>query len=278
MSTDSHLLAAAQGGDRAAAEALLTRHLPAVLRFTHRMCANPADAEDVAQDTLLAAYRGLGGFRGEGTVTTWLYAVARRTCARKHRRGRHAPAQVESLDERAEAAEGEAPGPDEAAAGHELGAALELAIRQLPVAWRSVLVLRDVEGLPANEVAEALGIEVSTVKTRLHRARAALRTRLAPHLAPGAPEPLASCPEVVTRFSRYLEGEIGPAECERMHAHVDSCPSCNAACASLRRSVAACRASASEPPPAVVHRVREALAIVVGGERHRTRAKNLTAG
>jgi RNA polymerase sigma-70 factor (ECF subfamily) len=275
MSTDSELLVAAQAGDRTAAEALLTRHLPAVLRFTHRMCSNPADAEDVAQDTLLAAYRGLGGFRGEGTVTTWLYAVARRTCARKHRRKRDAPERVESLDDHGDAPEGESPGPDETAAGHELGAALELAIRELPVAWRSVLVLRDVEGLPANEVAEALGIEVGTVKTRLHRARAALRARLAPHLVPGAPEPLASCPEVVTRFSRYLEGEIGPAECERMHAHVDTCPSCNAACASLRRSVAVCRASASAPPPAVVQRVREALSIVVGGEARRPGAKNL---
>lgn len=262
MHTEAELLAAARGGDRAAAEALLAPHVPAVLRFTRRMCGDPADAEDVAQDALLAAVRGIGTFRGDGAVTTWLYTVARRACARKRRRERSRPA-ADDQDASGEV-DPASPAPDALASDHELRAALELAIRQLPLSLRPVLVLRDVEGLPASEVASALGLTEATVKTRLHRARAAVRAHLAPHLAPTAPERLASCPEVVTLFSRYLEGEIGPAECERMHAHVDSCPACNAACASLRRSVEVCRSSASPPSDPVVNRVRAALAHVVG--------------
>lgn len=257
--SDADLLDAARAGDRSAVEALVTRHAPAVFRFAHRMCDNPADADEVAQDALIAAVRGLPGVRADAAVTTWLFAVTRSFCRKKHRRRVGAPRETLSIDDHDSASP--SPEPDEAVAGHELGGAVEMAIRGLDEKQRAVLLLRDVEGLTAPEVAEVLGLEVATVKTRLHRARAAVRAAIEPRLEPA---PQASCPEVVTRFSRFLEGDIGPEECERMHAHVEGCPACNAACASLKRSVAVCRAAGDSTPPEVLERVRASLAVVLG--------------
>lgn len=257
--TDAELLTAIRGGDAAATATLLERHAGAVLRYARSLCRDPVEADDVAQEALISAARALPGLRADAALGPWLYAVTRSHCRRAHRRTARAPFTAAPAVEPS----GSTPDPEGIASGTELSAALELAIRGLEPRIREVVVLRDVEGLTAPEVAEALNLELATVKTRLHRGRAAIRARLAPLLAP-SPERQASCPEVVERFSRYLEGEVGPAECERIHAHVDQCPSCNAACASLRRTVALCREAGATPPPEVQARVRAALAVVLG--------------
>ena len=99
QTSDAALLDAARAGDRGAVEALVTRHAPAVFRFAHRMCDNPADADEVAQDALIAAVRGLPGVRADAAVTTWLFAVTRSFCRKKHRRRVGAPRETVSIED-----------------------------------------------------------------------------------------------------------------------------------------------------------------------------------
>jgi RNA polymerase sigma-70 factor (ECF subfamily) len=254
--TDGELLAACGTGDETAVSALLERHAPAVLRFGTRMCKDPEDARDVLQETLLAAARGLHDFRGASSLSTWLYAIARSFCIKK-RRGVQ-PAAVESLDdEHARVIADAGQDPEEAASHHELGEALESAIRALEPPYREVLVLRDVEGLSAPEVADVLGIGVDAVKSRLHRARVAVRDRLTPLVDP--PPETSECPDVLAAFSRHLEGDIAPADCARMERHVATCPRCSAACDSLKRTLVLCRSAAGEVPADVQQEVRAAV-------------------
>ena len=259
--SDGELLLGARTGDRAALEALLSRHAPAVMRFARRLCDDPADADDVVQETLIAAARRLSELEDERAIRSWFYTVARSFCAKKRRRSRYAPPAMAELEEADIASDGR--GPDEDAAGSEIGGALAQAIRGLDPKYREVLVLRDVEGLTAPEVADALGIEVDAVKSRLHRARAAVRARMAPALGSG---PGAACPDVADPFSRFLEGEIGPAECAALQEHIATCASCNGACASLKRVVNVCRQAGEEVPADVASRVRDALRVVIGPE------------
>ena len=171
--TDTELIEAVRAGDEQALTALLSRHAPRIYRYGLKMCRDPEDARDVVQDTLLAAARGVRDFRGASSLSTWLYAVARSFCLRK-RRGAQAAPNTCSLEDETDVEETpslESP-PDEAVAHKELGAALDAAITALDPMYREVLVLRDVEGLTAPEVAEVLGLTVDAVKTRLHRARA----------------------------------------------------------------------------------------------------------
>jgi RNA polymerase sigma-70 factor, ECF subfamily len=262
VETDDALLSAYRAGDEAALERLLERHAPAVLRFGAKMCRDDEDAKDVAQETLLAAARGARAFRGGSSLSTWLYTIARSFCIKKRRTSKAAPERIESIDA-VGAGEVIEPsvGPDEAAASREIGSALEEAIRALHPMYREVLLLRDVEGLSATEVAEVLELSVDAVKSRLHRARLAVRDRLAPLLEA---EPAASaegCPDVLPMLSRYLEGEIGAAQCAEMDRHVASCPRCRSKCDSLRRTLSLCRSSAHHGavPAEVQALVRESL-------------------
>lgn len=253
------MIEAAKRGDRAALSTLLVRHGPAVVRFAHRLCDDPVEAEDVVQDALVAAVRGIGTLRGDAAFTSWLFTITRRAFLRRRRRRRHAPAQLSTVDGVEVATPG--PGPAEALADREIGGAIGAAIRTLPPGYREVLILRDVEGLTAPEVAESLGLGVDAVKSRLHRARLHVRERVEPMMTPGGGP---ACPDVVGQFSRFLEGDIQAEDCARMKAHVEDCPSCNAACASLRRTVGLCHGLGTELPGDVADRVRAALAVVVG--------------
>jgi RNA polymerase sigma-70 factor (ECF subfamily) len=263
--TDDDLLAAARAGDRRALGDLLEKHQARVYRFGMKMCGEAEDARDVLQDTLFAAARSLPEFRGGSSVSTWLYAIARSFCVKKRRTSKFAPQELDSLDadEVGEVADPRR-SPDEEAAGQQLEARLGEAIGSLEPMYREVLVLRDVEGLPAAEVAEVLGLSVEAVKSRLHRARVAVRERIAPFL--GVPEPAAPqasaapCPDVVELFSKKLEGEISGSVCEELEEHVRGCPRCGARCDSLRASLSLCRRSGDEKvPPRIEHSVRTAL-------------------
>lgn len=265
--TDAELLDSVRTGDDDALSALLARHAPTVMRFAMKMCRNEADAEDVLQDTLLAAARGVRDLRGGAAVSTWLYTVARSYCIKKRRRSKHAPDALVPLDdESAHALPSPTGTPEEDAAEHEVGAALERAIAGLDDASREVIVLRDVEGLSANEAAEVLGTSVDAVKSRLHRARATLRLALAPLVTPMAPSVPSdpACPDVVDMLSRHLEGDVGPEACAAMEAHVSSCGSCSRACDSLRSVVSLCHASAGDSvSPDVRRRMEEIVRTAV---------------
>jgi len=262
---DAELIEGLQHGDDAALGALLSRHAPGIYRFGLKMCRDPEDAKDVVQDTLLAAARGIRDFRGASSVSTWLFTIARSFCIKKRRRAPVADASV-SLDDDAEVAAVRSPGalPDEAVADRQLGAALERAIASLEPMYREVLVLRDVEGLTAPEVAEILELSVDAVKSRLHRARAHVRGQLTAFLPGAEPAggagPAPACPDIVALFSRYVESDIGADECAAMERHIATCPRCGVACDSLKRTLALCRAEPrGEVPPGVQDRVRTAI-------------------
>jgi RNA polymerase sigma-70 factor (ECF subfamily) len=271
LRTDADLLGAARSGSGEALEALLERHEARLYRFARRLCRHREDAEDVLQESLLAAARGLSGFRGASSIGTWLYTIARSFCIKKRRRSVFAPAEVSLDSEASVAARGLAdPGrrPDEALEASRLEAALERAIAALDPPYREVLLLRDVEGLPAAEVARVTGLSVPAVKTRLHRARARLREALAPLLSPrGAPPPPARpCPDIVRLFSRHLEGDVSARTCARMEKHLAGCPRCQAACDGLREVLRMCR-TAPEPeiPIELQDQVRRAVHEAIGG-------------
>ena len=254
--SDDELLAAARQGDVAALETLLIRYQPQLYRFGLRMCGNADDAGDVAQESLISMARSLRDFRGDSSVSSWLFTIARRFCIKKRRRSKFAPAREESLDapsiHAAKRLADRAPSPEQAATNRELAAALTRAIDALDPSQREVLVLRDVEGLSASEVAKVLRISVEAVKSRLHRARVAVRQELAPLVRSSALETPrgAMCPDVLTLFSQHLEGEIDPSMCARMEAHLAQCTHCRDACESLKRTLAMCRELPTPEVPA----------------------------
>jgi RNA polymerase sigma-70 factor (ECF subfamily) len=254
--TDDELVTAARRGDAAALETLLVRYQPYLYRFGLRMCGNVEDAGDVAQESLISMARSLRDFRGDSSVSSWLYTIARRFCIKKRRRSKFAPLREESLDapgiDAVQRLADPAPSPEEQATNQELATALTQAIDALDQSHREVLVLRDVEGLSAPEVANILGVSVDAVKSRLHRARVAVRQELAPVLGrPAVESPRgAMCPDVPTLFSQHLEGEIDPSVCATMEAHLAQCSQCRAACDSLRRTLAVCRQLPTPDVPA----------------------------
>jgi RNA polymerase sigma-70 factor (ECF subfamily) len=229
-----------------------------------KMCGDPEVAKDVLQDTLLALARGVRDFRGASSISTWLFTVARSFCIKKRRQSRRAPNEERSLDSDA-AAEAKqvtdpARPPDEALAGKQVERALEGAIAALAPLYREVLLLRDLEGLTAPEVAEVLGVSVQAVKSRLHRARLLVREQVAPILGATA-EPTGQCPDVLLLLSRHLEGEISADVCAEMERHLEGCDSCRGACASLKETLALCRTAGPsvEVPPSVQSTVKAAL-------------------
>ena len=243
---DHALLEAARSGDRAALEAFIERHQSRVLRFGLKMCRDAEDARDVAQETLLAAARSVARFREASSPSTWLYTIARSFCIKKRRRSKFAPAAVVPLDGEGREAALDVPDPrrdpEQELDDRRIAAALDAAIGGLDPKYREILVLRDVEGLAATEVAEVTGLGVEAVKSRLHRARVQVRERLAPLLG-RIPAPASTCPDVLGLFSRHLEDEIDPGTCAEMERHLAACPRCEAACDSLKHVLSLCRRS-----------------------------------
>jgi RNA polymerase sigma-70 factor (ECF subfamily) len=264
--SDEDLLANARAGDRAALERLLELHQRRVFRFGLKMCGGEDDAKDVLQETLLAAARGIHDFRGASSISTWLYTIARSFCIKRYRTSKFAPGQLESLADVPREAHDVADvrrGPEEVAAGEQVKRALQNAIASLDPMYREVLVLRDVEGLSAPEVAEIMDLTVEAVKSRLHRARLNVRAQIAPVL--GIPEPTppapdeSGCPDIVELFSKHLEGDISGTVCRSLEEHIRRCDRCRARCDSLRATLSLCSRSGDELPPRVEQSVRVAL-------------------
>jgi len=193
MTDERALVAASRDGDRAALEALVRSHQDRVYSFAMRMCRNVEDAKDILQDTFLGVIRSIREFREESKFSTWLYRIAANACLKKRRRGVHdpTPEQELSLDDLmprpdADGRKPEIPdwsGDAERALLHgELSARMESAIDKLPKDYKIVLVLRDVEGLSTEETAQAVGLSVPAVKSRLHRARVFVQRELADYL------------------------------------------------------------------------------------------------
>ena len=187
---DAELLARLRAGDEAAFAELVRREGGRMLAVAKRILRSEDDAHDALQDAFLAAFRHLPEFAGDARLSTWLHRIAinaalMRLRSRKRRR-------EDSIEPLLPAFEADGhfstPGPawrtDAASAleGRETAALVRACIDRLPESHRTVLLLRDIEGLDTAETAAALGLGIDAVKMRLHRARQALRTLLEPHL------------------------------------------------------------------------------------------------
>jgi RNA polymerase sigma-70 factor (ECF subfamily) len=237
--------------------ALLGELAPRLQRFGLRLCGNAHDADDVLQETLLSIAQHIEQFEGRSAFLGWAFALARSACNRRRRGLKNAPPHV---DEHAAEQRDAAPSPEALTADRELVRAVSGVLDDLPLESREVILLRDVEGLSAAEAAEALGISQQALKSRLHRARTMLRDRLRPMLEPDVTVPGGDCPDVMTLWSRQLEGDLSALDCARMQAHVSSCKACGSACDALKRALDACHRSAeTEVPPEVQARVRAAV-------------------
>lgn len=184
---DRQLVARLQQGDEDAFDALVTRHQQRALNVAFQLLRNHEDAAEVAQDSFVSIYRHIGSFRGECAFTTWLHQIVLNLARNKlrwwNRRARQATV---SLDAPLETADGmitrDLPGsglaPDAQVANQEFVRQISAAMDQLPLRFREVLVLRNVEERSYDDIAAALGCSIGTVKSRIARARAALRERM----------------------------------------------------------------------------------------------------
>ncbi len=194
--TDNELIEAIKAGNTGALENLVSRYEKRVYNLAYRMLGNKEDAEDVLQDTFLNVIRSLKGFESRSSFSTWLYRVAANAAlTRLRQRSRREKSEGEFLDEVysvQEAAHSQSKlvdwsdRPAERLLDEEAREVMEDAISELPEIYRVVFILRDVQGLPANEVAEVLDLTVPAVKSRLHRARLYLRNRLSDYFTGGS--------------------------------------------------------------------------------------------
>src|ERR1700758_1744279 len=186
--SEQELIASILAGQRDNFHLLIRPYEQQLYRTALALVKNEAEAEDVVQDAVLKAYRKLAGFRGDAKFSTWLIAITlneARTRLREEKR-----AALDSLENRIEIEGDYTPAaltdwrevPSDALERKEICALIQQAIAELPDTFREVVMLRDMEELSVQETAQALGISISLVKVRLHRARLLLQKQLAPQL------------------------------------------------------------------------------------------------
>jgi RNA polymerase sigma-70 factor, ECF subfamily len=217
---EAELVTKLQAGSDAAFEWLVTYYHASVFNLVYGIVANSADAADVTQEVFLRAFRGIRGFQRGSSLKTWLYRISVRQ-ALNHRRWfwRHQRQQVSIDAEEAgqrpafELKDGEAT-PYEQFAADETQTAVRRALKQVPALFRSAVILRDLEGLSYEEVAEVLEVSVGTVKSRILRGRRMLKEILDPLLSAPKPEPNAPSarPEAQNApLRRYATAIFSPA-------------------------------------------------------------------
>src|SRR5438309_6101100 len=184
VSEELRLVNAARGGDVGAFEELVRKYDRNVFRIANHITQNREDAEDVVQDAFLKAYQNLAQFQGNSKFYTWLVRIAVNEALMKLRKRKSD--KTVSMDEDVETEDGSvpreiadwSPNPEQQYKQSELNEILTKTIQGLPAGFRTVFVLRDVEGLSTEETAETLGLSIPAVKSRLLRARLQLRDRL----------------------------------------------------------------------------------------------------
>lgn len=185
--SESELVRRAQSGDSLSFDRLVEAHYATVYSTAYRMLGDSSSASDATQTAFLRAFEALDSFRGASAFGTWLYRIVMNVCLDELRKRRNQPVSLVAEDEEEDSLE-ERDIPDEAEepAGlveqRERQAIVQAAIGQLPEDYRAIIVLYDIRGLSYQEISEVLGVPLGTVKSRLNRARHALRELMAPHL------------------------------------------------------------------------------------------------
>jgi RNA polymerase sigma-70 factor (ECF subfamily) len=185
--SDQQLVERVQAGDKAAFDLLVRKYQHRVLKLVGRFVPDAAEAEDVAQEAFLKAYRALASFRGDSAFYTWLYRIAINTAKNALVSNRRRPVDFdldlqdpEQYDRHARLKEGDTP--EGVLLTEEIRNVVERAMEQLPEDLRTAIVLRELEGLSYEEIAEAMDCPVGTVRSRIFRAREAIDRKLKPLL------------------------------------------------------------------------------------------------
>ncbi len=219
--TDEEVVERVLGGEIDAYEILMRRYNRRLFRIARSIVEDDDEAEDVMQDAYVRAYANLRQYAGRAKFSSWLTRIAiHEALARARRRGRVVELGMREEEEGAadpmDTLPSREPGPHERAVGKEMRSLLEKAVSALPPIYRSVFVMREVEGLNVSETAACLGIREETVKVRLHRARAMLREDLlvqdGPVISAIFPFHLSRCDRVVDAVLRRIRsGDLPPA-------------------------------------------------------------------
>lgn len=175
---DKELIQRIQGGDRLAFDQMVLKYRNRVMGIATRMLVDRGEAEDLAQDVFVKVYRGLPEFQGESLFSTWLFRITANSCLNRRRRRRSGPPVSDGAGDPELAASDPSSEPHHLLEQKELKIVLEKSIQSLPEEQRIVLMLRDMEGLSYEEIAESLGLELGTVRSRLHRARLQIQARI----------------------------------------------------------------------------------------------------
>ena len=177
---ERELIASARRGDEAAFEQLVRLHEKKVYNLCLRMCGNTEDASEAAQDTFLAFWRGLEGFRQDAALSTWLYRLASNACIDLLRRNKRSvdSVSIDNEEVRVDVPD-RAPTPEQHVEQKETRRLVNEGLRTLPDEYRQVLILRELEQLSYAEIAELTELELGTVKSRISRGRMLLRNYLA---------------------------------------------------------------------------------------------------
>ena len=185
---DQRLVERVQRGDKAAFHLLVAKYQRKIFRLLSRLIRDAAEVEDVAQEAFIKAYRALPNFRGDSAFYTWLYRIAINT-AKNHlvSQGRRAPTTTEADIEEAETFDDgehlrDLNTPDSMLLSKQVAEAVNRAIDQLPEDLRTAIVLREIEGLSYEEIAESMNCPIGTVRSRIFRAREAIAQELKPVL------------------------------------------------------------------------------------------------
>jgi RNA polymerase sigma-70 factor (ECF subfamily) len=256
-----------RSSDPDAVEKALALLQDTVFSFSMRVCGQREDAEDTMQEVLVKSLPYLPKFDNPRALLVWLYKVAKNRCLMSRRKSKFAPMQNLSLDElmpdRKELESLRHDGainPETLAIRSESAHRLREAIQKLPPQYRIVLVMRDMEGLTDNEVAEITGLRPGTVRVRLHRARLFVRKELSqrysrPRRTRSAtsaahahlPRP-ARCKAMFAELSNYLDEELDDSMCAELEKHMHGCEPCQAFLSTLESTILQCRQSPKDAP------------------------------
>jgi RNA polymerase sigma-70 factor (ECF subfamily) len=189
---DWTLVERVQRGDKQAYGLLVSKYQRKIFRLLSRLIRDPTEIEDVAQEAFIKAYRALPNFRGESAFYTWLYRIAINTAKNfLVAQGRRLPSVAPLTDDDGQESDPRADAPDLATpesmlATRQIGAAVDRAIEKLPADLRTALLLRELEGLSYEEIAESMNTPIGTVRSRIFRARDAVAAELRPLLGTAA--------------------------------------------------------------------------------------------